>query len=149
MNRAPFCLQFMPRNAEELPGDRRQTIVRKERKADTRRYARFGILEYAMVFVRGSHEPLRSVIVDVGLGGLQILSRKPIEVGEICHLTIGKSDGSRLEVPGEVRFSKRLEDADGLFSTGMRFAPETHEQRSELVDYVHSVFQRQADMLTG
>ena len=122
--------------------------MKRQSKADTRRYARFGVLEYAIVFLNGTAEPLRSVIVDVGLGGIQILSKQQLPVGHVCHLTIGRSDGTSLDIPGEVRFSQPM-DGSELFSTGMRFAPETHQQRSELVDYVHAVFQRQADQLAG
>ena len=122
--------------------------LRRPAKADTRKYARFSVLEYAMVFVEETTEPLRSVVVDVGLGGIQILCRQKLLVGQICHLTIGRTDGTSLDVPGEVRFSHAMENSE-LFATGMRFKPETHEQRSELVDYVHAVFQRQADLLTG
>lgn len=122
--------------------------MKRQSKADTRRYARFGILEYAIVFLNGTSEPLRSVVVDVGLGGIQILAKQQLPVGHVCHLSIGRSDGTCLEVPGEVRFSNPL-DGSELYATGMRFTPETHEQRSELVDFVHGVFQRQADQLAG
>ena len=120
--------------------------LKRARKSDTRRYARFSVLEYAIIFLHGGCEPLRSVVVDVGLGGIQVLARKKLAKGDTCQLSIGRSDGDRLDVPGEVRFSSALDDS-GLYATGMRFLPETHEQRSELVDYVHGVFQRQADQL--
>lgn len=122
--------------------------MKKQRKADTRKFARFHILEYALIFSDGCHEPMRSVVVDVGLGGLQVLARKQYPVGDVCSVQIGKADGTRLFVPGQVRFSNPM-NGSGLFQTGLRFVPETHEQRSEVVEYVHHIFQRQADMLAG
>jgi hypothetical protein len=120
----------------------------KRNKADTRQYARFDVLEYAMVYHPDSQEPLRSVVVNVGLGGLQVLSRKQLAIGDVCHVVIAKSDGAKMTVPSEVRYSNPY-NGSGLFTTGMRFVPETAEQKSEVVDYVHSVFQRQADQLAG
>ena len=117
-------------------------------KTDTRRYARYDILEYAMVYHPDSEEPVRSVIVNVGLGGVQVLSRKQLQTGDVCHVTIAKSDGTRMTMPGEVRYSNPF-NGSGLFSTGMRFVPETDEQKTEVVDYVHGVFQRQAEQLAG
>jgi hypothetical protein len=122
--------------------------LKKQRKADTRRFARFHVLEYALIFSPEGFEPIRSVVVDVGLGGLQVLARKQYPVGDVCSLQIGKADGSRIMVPGQVRFSQPM-NGSGLFQTGLRFVPETHEQKSEVVEYVHRIFQRQADMLAG
>ncbi len=105
-------------------------------------------MEYALIYSDGCVEPIRSVVVDVGLGGMQVLARKQYPIGDKCSLQIGKADGSRLTVPGQVRFSQPM-NGSGLFQTGLRFVPETHEQKSEVVEYVHHVFQRQADMLAG
>lgn len=106
-------------------------------------------MEYALIHMPNHFEPVRSVVVDVGLGGIQVLSRHQLRVGEVCTVTIGRTDGTKISVPGEVRFSAPSSGASGLFATGMRFVPETHEQKSEVVDYVHGVFQRQADQLAG
>lgn len=105
-------------------------------------------MEYALIFTDECHEPMRSVVVDVGLGGLQVLARKQYPVGGACSVQIGKADGSRLIVPGQVRFSNPM-NGSGLFQTGLKFVPETPEQRSEVVEYVHRIFQRQADLLAG
>lgn len=123
--------------------------LRRQRKADTRRYARFHIMEYALIQRQDAHDTLRSVVVDVGLGGIQVLARHQLRVGDVCYVTIARPDGSRMTVPGEVRFSTPTPGSGGLYATGMRFKPETHEEKSELVDYVHGVFQRQADQLAG
>lgn len=123
--------------------------MRRQRKADTRRYARFHVMEYALIHKADHFDAVRSVVVDVGLGGIQVLSRHQLKVGEVCTVTIGRSDGTRISVPGEVRFSHPSPGTGGLYASGMRFKPETHEQKSEVVDYVHGVFQRQADQLAG
>lgn len=128
--------------------DPEEAAVSRKRLADTRRFARFDVLEYAMVYHPDALEPLRTVVVDVGLGGVQVLSRQQLQIGDICHVDLGKADGSRLTVPSEVRFSHPC-NGSGLYTTGMRFVPETHEQKSEVVDFVHDVFRRQADQLSG
>jgi c-di-GMP-binding flagellar brake protein YcgR len=125
-----------------------EAALKRQKRTDTRRYARFDILEYAIVFAEGQDEPMRSVVVDVGLGGLQTLSRQALSVGQLCQIVIGKGDGSKLNVSSEVRFCRPMRE-EGLFSIGFRFAPESHEQRASLVDYVHAVFQRQADQLAS
>lgn len=101
-----------------------------------------------MVYEPGTREPMRSMVIDVGVGGLQILARRQFPVGNVCEVTIGRADGSRLTVPSEVRFSKAM-NGSGLFATGFRFVPETHEQKSDVMKYVHGIFQRQADQLAG
>lgn len=122
--------------------------LKKQRKADTRRYARYHILEYALVFRDNHQEPMHSVVVDVGLGGMQVLARQQFPVGDVCSVEIGLDCGKRLAFPSQVRFSKPMAGS-GLFATGFRFVPETHEQRSAMVEYVHRIFQRQADQLAG
>lgn len=125
-----------------------EAVLRRKRTVDTRRYSRFEILEYAMVYHPDGREPLSSVVLNVGIGGMQVLSRKQLQVGDICHVDLPKPDGTRMTIPSEVRFSGPF-NGSGLFSTGMRFVPETHEQKADVVDFVHDVFQRQADQLAG
>ncbi len=115
-----------------------------EQAADGRRYERFEILDYAMVNPPGGGEPFRSVIVDIGLGGLQLRSKEQLPVGQKCELQIGQSGGKPLVIRGEVRYS-RISDESGLFSSGFKFLPENHEQRSAIAEYVHSVFMRMGE----
>lgn len=113
-------------------------------QSDGRRFERFELLDYAMVNPAGGGEPFRSVIVDIGLGGLQLRSKLQLPVGETCELEIGRQNAEPLVIQGEVRYS-RVSDESGLYSSGFKFLPKTHEERAAIAEYVHSVFVRQGD----
>lgn len=117
--------------------------------ADARRYARFEIIECAMIYHADRGDPYRAVVVDIGLGGLQVRSKDALPVGQICEIHIGR-EGRKppLELPGEIRYSNPVEKSD-LIATGIRFMPSNHEQRVAVAEYVHSIFQRQGDSLVG
>ena len=116
-----------------------------EQKTDTRRYARFEMFEYAMVYVQKQTDPVRTVIVDIGLGGLQLRSRGPLPVGETCTVHVGSTTEKSFELRGEIRYSAPLPDTD-IHSTGIRFLPTCHDDRVSIAEYVHAVFQRQSEM---
>ena len=115
-------------------------------EVDKRQGIRYEVLDYAMVYQTEEPEPIRSIIVDIGLGGLQIRSKDSLPVGAICHLNVGNLDAAPLRIRGEVRHSNRVTGSN-LFATGIKFLPETHDERSSVAEYVHSVFQRQTDRL--
>jgi c-di-GMP-binding flagellar brake protein YcgR len=119
----------------------------EQQNSDKRRYLRYEVLDYALVQVEGDSIAKRSVIVDIGLGGLQLRMRDELPLGTICILNVGNLEHQPVVIRGEVRHTAVVEGSD-LFSIGVRFMPENHEQRSAVAEYVHSVFQRQADMLT-
>lgn len=116
--------------------------------SDRRRHARFELLEYAIITKEGDTESTRSVIVDISLGGLQLRSRDPFEDGATYHLEIGRGEEDPIKVVAEARHSKPIEDSD-LFSTGFRLTPRNAMERIEWVEYVHTVFKNQGDLLTG
>lgn len=113
--------------------------------SDKRRFLRYEMLDYALVHTPGQ-EPIKAVIVDIGLGGLQLRSKDKIAVGSFCKIHIGRTDGEPLILAGEVRHSGEIENSD-LVATGVRFCPENHEERLAIAEYVHGVFQRQCDKL--
>lgn len=115
---------------------------------DVRQHARFELLEYAIVKRRGSKDHVRSVLIDVSLGGLQVRSRTEFKVGGSYRLNIGRVDSEPLEVDAEVRYSIPIENTD-LYATGFRCLPATSTQRTQWVDYVHSIFQSQGESLVG
>lgn len=117
-------------------------------KSDQRRYARFEVLDYAMVYPAGGSDPFRAVVVDVGLGGVQLRSRELLPHGELCELVIGTPDGKQLALQGEVRNSRKVTETE-LYGAGYRFLPSDHEQRIAVAEYVHMVFQRQSETLTA
>ncbi len=116
---------------------------------DKRRYARFEILDYAFVHaVDESFEPIRAVVVNIGLGGVQLRTKDALPEGKIVHLIVGTSDESTLDLRGEVRYCSPVENSD-LFASGFRFLPENHEQRVAIVEFVHTVFSRQGDRIAS
>lgn len=115
---------------------------------DRRRYARFELLEYALVRPAETDEAVRSVVTDVSLGGLQIRSRRPFAGGEVCEIEIGGHDATPLKIRAEARYSAAVEDSD-LFSTGFKCVLNAKQERMGWVDYVHQVFQTQGERLVG
>lgn len=112
---------------------------------DNRRYARFEMLEYALVYFEGRSEPIRAVVVDIGLGGLQLRTRSILPVGETCYIQVARSNGTTMDLRGEVRHSNPLPDSD-ICASGFRFVPTTHEERIAIASYVHDVFLRQGEL---
>lgn len=113
--------------------------------ADQRRYLRYEIFDYASIKV-GDGPEQHGMIVDIGLGGLQIRSRSRLEVGTLATLTVGRLDDKPLVMQTEVRHCKQVEGTD-LFALGMRFNPTGHKQRLETAEFVHQVFVRQREQL--
>lgn len=118
-----------------------------EEMNDRRRHARFELLDYAIVKEEGESEGIRSVIVDISLGGLQVRSRTSFQDGKTYELTIGRGETQPIVVQAEARHSKSIEESD-LFSTGFRLNPRSAVERIEWVEYVHTVFKNQGDQLT-
>lgn len=103
------------------------------------------MLDYSLVY-SGEIEPIKGVIVDIGLGGLQLRCRATLPLGTFCKIHIGRIHGGPLILAGEVRHSGPVEGSE-LIAIGIRFCPETHEERLAIAEYVHGVFQRQCDKL--
>lgn len=115
--------------------------------SEKRRDIRYEVLDYAMVYDTEGNEPVRCVIVDIGLGGVQIRSRGSLPVGGVCLMNIGNLDTTPIKIRGEVRHSQKVQGSD-LYASGIRFLPRTPDERAVVAAYVHSVFQRQADQLS-
>lgn len=117
--------------------------------ADRRRHARFELLDYAAMTKVGDTNTLRSVIVDISLGGLQVRSRQPFEAGAKYEIQVGRGENKQpITIHAEARHSKPIEETD-LYSTGFRLTPETAIERIEWVEYVHAIFKLQGEMLIG
>ena len=115
---------------------------------DNRRYARFETLECAMLYAGDDPEPIRVIIADIGLGGVQLRSKEPVPLDKALELHIGRNDGQEpLAVKGKVLYSHPGEEP--MYVTGFCFMPETHDERIAVAEYVHGVFQQQFDMLAG
>lgn len=112
---------------------------------DKRRYIRYEVLDYACIRV-DEGEAVHAVIVDIGLGGLQVRTRATFELGSLCTIEIGREDQAPMVFHGEVRHFAPVADTD-LHGVGIRFKPKDHPERLAVAEYVHSVFQRQCELL--
>lgn len=132
-----------------MPIKQSEIVSLNSSQPDIRRYARFEVIECAMIYHGDRSEPYRAVVVDIGLGGLQVRSKEALPVGDACQVHVGREGRKMpLEIPGEIRYSHGI-DGTELIASGVKFLPETHEQRTAVAEFVHSVFQRQGDSLVG
>ena len=115
---------------------------------DRRRHARFELLDYAVITPVDGGESVRSVIVDISLGGLQLRTRTEFALNKSYEIVIGRGDDEPIKVFAEARHAVPIEDSD-LFSVGFRLTPKTAVERIEWVEYVHGIFKTQGDILTG
>lgn len=111
-------------------------------KSDLRLYARFEYVECAMVYEAQDEEPYRAMLVDIGLGGVQLRSKDLLPVGSPLVLRIGQDGKEPLEAKGKIRYC-HMDGGEGMYVSGFKFAPESHEERVAIAEYVHAVFQRQ------
>lgn len=124
----------------------RQHNLSDKVRPDKRRYLRYEILDYAVVAIPGESQGVNTVIADISLGGVQLRSKEALPVGSICVIRVGSSEGEPIGLRAEVRHSTPMEDSE-LYTSGMRFMPETHGDRLAIAEYVHAIFQRQCDNL--
>lgn len=114
---------------------------------DKRRYIRYEVLDCARVEISG-HEPFQSIVVNIGLGGLQLRARNGADQGAACVVTVGRAESEPLDLPCEVRHCVPV-NGSGLHSLGLKFVPRSHNERIAIAEFVHSVFQRQCDLLSN
>ena len=115
---------------------------------DQRRHVRYELVDFALLESPSSDEPIRCVVVDVSLGGIQVRSKIPLPVGELCTLHVAQLGAKPLKVHSEVRHVEPIKGSE-LIGIGLRFVPETHEDRIAIMEYVHGVFLRRADLMAG
>jgi hypothetical protein len=115
---------------------------------DQRRHVRYELVDFAMLESASIEEPIRCVVVDVSLGGIQVRSKMAPPVGQQCVLHIAQLGGKPLKVRGEVRHTDSIPGSE-LLSSGFRFLPETHDDRIAIMEYVHSVFLRRSELMAG
>lgn len=133
-----------PKKRAELPR-RGKTALNEQIRPDKRRYLRYEILDYAVVVLDGG-QTINTVIADISLGGVQLRSKDVLPVGATCTIRVGYGDIEPIGLRAEVRHCMPIENSE-LFTTGMRFVPETHADRMAIAEYVHQIFQRQCDNL--
>jgi hypothetical protein len=116
--------------------------------SDLRLYARFEFIQTAMVHAEGVEEPFRTMLVDIGLGGVQLRSRELIPVDTPLTLHLGQDDQPPLQLKGRVKYCNPGGD-DGMYISGFKFTPETHQERVAIAEFVHRVFQQQWEILAS
>lgn len=116
--------------------------------SESRRYKRWDIFEYALVYQEGQQLADPAIIVDLSLGGIQVRSRTQFPAGELCLISIAEDTESSITTHAEVRYSYVLPESD-LYATGFRFTPGCIEQRIALVNYIHARFQEGMDSIAG
>lgn len=129
-----------PRGADNPNG------LMKKVRTDRRQFARFDILEYAVIQRDSDPQASSCVVVDVSLGGLQIRTREAFQPGEQCSITIGRGGVRPVSSRVEVRYVERADDSE-LYAIGLKFLPTETKDRMAMVDYIHDVFRRQGEML--
>lgn len=112
--------------------------VMKPQRWTRREHERYETFECTLVQRVRTSSTCRGMIVDVSLGGLQLRSREAFDNGEVVRVRIGRDKGASLTLRGEIRYSKYMSDS-GLYATGIRFAPESHEERLALASYLNAV----------
>lgn len=106
---------------------------------DGRRHKRWEIFEYALLVRENDDQPEPSIIVDLSLGGFQIRSKVAYADGEKCLVIITWPGHDSIEIAAEVRHCSYLPQEEMHF-VGLRFLPETVDQRVSLVNYIHDRF---------
>jgi c-di-GMP-binding flagellar brake protein YcgR len=127
----------------------------KERRSTTtsedqaRRHLRLEILEYALVCTPHDRRPVHAIVVDIGLGGIQLRSRSVLPVGDLCRLEIGRGSSEEpVVVHAEVRHSGSTA-ASGLYASGLRFRPLCDAERWGVAELIQQVFNRRKEMLAS
>lgn len=108
---------------------------------DQRVFPRFDYLECAVVHIPGE-ESIQAMMVDIGLGGVQLRSKKPLPVGTPLTISIGKDKGGPINMPGILRHCTLSTEGEHIYIAGFKFTPQTHEERAVIAKFVHEVFTR-------
>lgn len=118
-------------------------MAEEKKGKDLRAYPRFDLLECAVLYREGSPDPFRAMIVDIGIGGVQLRTKENLPLNETLTLHIGQDGKKPIAVPGFVRYCHASTEGDGIFESGFKFTPTTHAQRATVAEYVHDVFMGQ------
>lgn len=116
----------------------------KPQRWTRRQHDRHEVFECALLVRPKQEEVTRTIIVDIGLGGIQIRSKKRLPVGEICQVKVGRDNGVPLTIRGEVRYSNYMAES-GLYASGLRYAPASHEERLVIAAFLNSVVQERKE----
>lgn len=104
---------------------------------DLRVHPRYRTNEAAELVSAELPSPCEASVVDISLGGCRVRTKSPLKVGLVLSITVLGALG--VSVPGEVRY---IEEAEGEYTTGVKFTPSNHEERLTLAKAVFTINQR-------
>lgn len=119
----------------------------KKTGVDRRQHTRLHIIEYAVI--NRESEPVTSLpclVVDIGLGGLQVRARNPIPPDTEVTFVVGKGGLVSTSFSAKTRYCTPVENSD-LYAIGFKFMPTDTEERKSVVDFIHDSFHRQGETL--
>ena len=114
---------------------------------DLRLFARFDCAESARIQSDKVDKAFPAKVVDVGLGGVQLVSRDTVPVDQVMTLRIEREGTVVVKVAGKAKYCTEVH-AQGGYVIGFKFMPETHEERVAIAEFVHGIFQRQWEILS-
>lgn len=117
----------------------------KPQRWTRREHERYEAFECTIVQRVRNATTSRGMIVDVSLGGVQMRSREEFVLGDIVRVKIGRDHGTSITLRGEVRYSKFMADSE-LYASGVRFAPESHEERLALANYLNGIILNKSNL---
>ena len=106
-----------------------------------RRFERFNIFERASL-IDESGNSTTVILVDVSLGGAQVLARTPFPDGTPFKLQVGTGD-DRACLNGCIRYNKPGEY--DLTAVGFKLAASTNEERVAIANLVNRIFMNPTD----
>lgn len=115
-------------------------------ESERRAFSRLQVLEYANISKPSENKPIRSIVVDVSLGGLQLRSKEQFKPGSQYWLVLGRNGRKQFRISAEARYCVAVEESD-LFSTGFKCQPTNDAERIDWVDFVHDVFRESGETL--
>lgn len=107
-----------------------------------RRYERFDIFERAAI-IDASGKRTSVILIDVSLGGAQVLAKIPFTEGESCTLEVGQGDDA-VKIPGTIRYNKPGEH--DLIAVGFKIAASTGEERIAIATLVNRIFMNPSEI---
>lgn len=120
--------------------------IENQKIVEHRKHSRFSILEYALLQLDKKPISVRTLIVDISMGGAQLRSRTECKVGDKAYLIVGTFKDVPLKIPVTVRYCNTI-DTGLLYAVGLKFSPKTKLQKAQVTNFVHNLFVTQGELL--
>ena|SRR5688572_8788866 len=103
--------------------------------SNQRRFERFHIFERATLVIGSERSAV--ILVDVSLGGAQVLAKTSYVNETKCQLTVGSGESEEI-FQGHIRYSKPGEH--DLVAVGFKFTSDSSEERVAIANLVNRIF---------